>query len=370
MTQKVDMGYKDKVESSPVNTRLRDIVGGACVLRGFRLQKGSAPFTVSLVRDNFVDSAAITPSGTRVTEDADLTNVLTINFNADPANVRIDSIYMVYSYGAQNATASYTVVEGVAGSGAAAPNPNLTTHTLLGYVTVPANNVDLTSGSCVSVPYGLAGLEVAGESKFHGDATFDKPVTFSSTVTFSDGTTGGGGGTGSTGNASQMDRLSSPIMAAPGQKTFTLTSSYVPNTKTLFVFVDWVPQPPTMFAEDSTTTFSFYDGLKGGEKVWAFWIQDINLYTMVPHNHDDRYYTKQEIADRGPKFFSSTFNGTVGQVLTHSLGTTDYYIASVVPTTFTTDVGNISTAKDVNTITVYNTGSYRGTFDLVYFRNL
>lgn len=370
MTQKVDMGFKDKVESAPVNTRLLDIAGGSCVLRGFRLVKGDAPFTVTLSRGNFTTSAAITPSGARVTEDTDLTNVLSVSFNSDPSQIRIDSIYLVYTYGTENATASYAVVEGIVGSNAPAPNPNVLTHTLLGYVNVPPNSVDLLTSSFTSVPYGFAKLDVAGESNFHGPAIFEEPVTFLDTATFSDGSTGGSGGAGATGEASMMDRLANPIIATPGMTDVTLPSEYTPATKTLFVFVDWVLQPPTVYLEVDSTHFRFYDALKGGEKVWAFWIQNINLFTMVPHDHDDRYYTKQEIADRGMKVFQSTFNGTDGRVLTHNLGTLGYVVCPPTPTTLTTNVGDISVTKDLNEIRVYNSGTYRGTFDLVYFRIL
>jgi hypothetical protein len=359
VAQFIDLRYKSKVESDPLNKRFKDITG-PCVLYGFRFQKGTAAFKVSLIKSGYDVSAAISPSGAKVEEDADLIDALTIDPNPDPAVTRIDSIYMIYEYGTHTAVATYIVVPGNAGTGNAAPNPNPLTHTLLGYINVMPNSVDLKDPDSFNpLAYGLNQLEVSGPSFFHGPVVFDKPVTFS------DGTVGGGtpGGTGS----ARVVRLPVAMVATTGQKQVTLPQKYTVGSNAIFFFVDWVPQSPDVYFEVNNTTIEFHDAFKGGELLWAYWFQDLNLYTLPPHDHNDLYYQKSEIDQRRMRYFQDTMNGPTGRTLTHNLGNQNYVIAAITPTSRTTDVGQISVERRDNDMIVYNSGGYRGSFDLTYF---
>src|SRR5206468_5526365 len=76
-----------------------------------------------------------------------------------------------------------------------------------------------------------------------------------------------------------------------GDQTFALPSTYEPNTKTLWVYKDWVVQPPSEYIQDSNTTFKFIDPLKGGEKIWARWARNVALYT--PARSEERRVGKE-----------------------------------------------------------------------------
>jgi hypothetical protein len=366
VTQSIDIRFRDKVESNPVNTRFRDI-SGPCVLSGFRLIKGTTAFAISLSKDGFANSIAISPSGSRVSEDADLINILTVAPNTDTSITRVDSIYLVYVYGTNESVANYIVVPGQAGTSVPGVNPNPLTSLLLGYIHVPPNSVDLVFAECFDpIPYGFSLLEVAGPAKFHGTAVFDKPVTFSGLVTFEDGTTANGG-TGGSAGSSAVARMANPIAATLGQTQVMLPSKYTPNTNSIFVFVDWVLQSPNIYLELNETTISFYEPLKGGEQIYAYWFQQLTLYEVAPHNHDDRYYTKAQEDAKAIHYFEDYMAGITGRTLTHNIGNAaNYVILGIVPTTRSTDVGNISVDQRANDIIVYNTGSYVGPFTLSY----
>jgi hypothetical protein len=367
VTQNIDMRFRDKVESNPVNIRFRDI-SGPCVLTGFRSIKGTAAFAITLSKDGFSHSVAISPSGSRVSEDTDLVNIVSVAPNTDVSVSRVDSIYLVYVYGTHEAVASYIVVPGQAGTSVPGANPNPLTHLLLGYIHVPPNSVDLVFNECFEpVKYGFSKLNVAGESRFYETVVFDKPVTFNGLVTFEDGTSSGGGSGGGGGPSSAIARMQNPIIAAVGQTQFNLPSKYTPGTNSLFVFVDWVLQSPDIYLELNDTTISFYEALKGGEKVWAFWFQSLTLYQVAPHNHDDLYYTKQQIDTKSIHYFQDFMAGITGRILVHDIGNAaGYVILGITPTTRSTDVGDISVDKRANDIIVYNTGSYTGAFELSY----
>lgn len=367
MTQSIDIRFRDKVESNPVNTRFRDI-SGPCVLSGFRLIKGTTAFAISLSKDGFANSIAISPSGSRVSEDTDLINILTVAPNTDTSITRLDSIYLVYVYGTNESVASYIVVPGQTGTAVPGANPNPLTSLLLGYIHVPPNSVDLVFTECFDpVPYGFSALAVAGASAFHGPATFDKPVTFSSSVTFEDGTTTGGGSGGGGGTLAAVGRMPNPVEATLGQTQVVMPSKYTMGTNSMFVYVDWVLQTPNIYLELNDTTISFYEPLKGGEQIWAFWFQDLTLYQVAPHNHDDRYYTKAQEDAKAIHYFQDYMAGLTGRTLTHNIGNAaNYVILGIVPTTRSTDVGDISVDQRTNDIIVYNTGSYVGTFTLSY----
>jgi hypothetical protein len=365
VTQNIDMRFRDKVESSPINTRFRDVTG-ACVLTGFRFIKGSSAFTVTLSKDGYAYSAAIAAGGSRISEDTDLINVVTVTPNTDPTIARADSIYLVYVYGTNEAVASYIVVPGITGSSVPAANPNPLTHLLLGYIHVPPNSIDLVFAECFDhIPYGFSKLQVAGPSYFHETAVFDKPVTFNSLVTFEDGTSTGGGSGGGGGTPAAIARLPFPFIATVGQTEVTLPSKYTLGTNSLFVYVDWVLQSPEIYFELNDTKFVFYEALKGGESIWAFWFQQLTLYEVAPHNHDDRYYTRTQMDEKAIHYYSDFMAGVTGRIVVHNFGgAANYVVISVIPTTRALDVGAVSVEKRADDIIVYNTGTYTGAFEV------
>lgn len=369
MTQNIAIQFRSRARSGPLNQRFLDVTG-PCVLMGYRLQKGTTNFTINLIKDGFLTSAAVTPSGARIEETEDLIDVITITPNSHASIPRKDSIYLVYEYGTTEATATYAVVPGNQGSTTAAPIPNVMTHLLLGYVTVPAGNNPLILESVWSVPYGFSHLDVAGPSHLFGPSTFEADVTFKGNVIFEGGTTGGGGGGGggTTTQPSRFNRFANPVIATANQKRFYLPTgaTYTLGANALFVYVDWVLQPSGMYLEVDSTSFEFYQELSGGEEVFAYWVEDISLYQAAPHNHDDRYYTKSQTDSRAIRWVQDTFAGSTGRTINHTVGSTDFVILGITPTSWTTDVGDISVSKTANTIVVYNTGTYRGSFDLSY----
>lgn len=358
MAQYIDIQFQEKATSQALNQRFLDITGPS-ILTGFRLTKGTADFTISLVRGGFNSSIAVTPSGAKVEETGDLFDILSVQPNISPSSVRVDSIYLRYSFGTFKAVGEYVVVEGTT---IPAENPNKLTHLLLGYVYVQPNNEPIKPSNLISTPYGFSDLEVAGTSLFHGPVNFDKPVVFNSDVTFN-GNTGTGGGSAS---PSFIERLKAPIIATEGQTDVTLPSTYTMNTQTLFVYKNGDLVPPSEWMEVTTSSFRFFTPLEEGDKVWAFWYKGINVYSIPTHNHDDLYYRKYEIANRSVRYATDYFAGPTGRSIKHHLGTDNYIIVSVTPIEKTSDVGTISTEKRANEILVYNTGSYRGRFDICY----
>lgn len=361
MAQKVDIGYRDKARSETLNQRFKDITGPS-VARGFRLALGTNNFTVSLTKAEYTSSVAVTPSGVRIEETTDLIDIVSVEPNTETSgSPRIDSVYLVYQFGPNATGGKYVVVKG---GSVAAPNPNNTTHLLLGYVSVRPNNYPLQASDLKSVEYGFSNLKVAGVSDFFGKGTFHKEVTFKGPVTFMDGTSGGGGGSGSAGT--MIKRLSAPIISSAGQQDVTLPSAYSMNSNSLFVFLDGKQCDPTDYIESSTTTFRFHDPLEAKQEIWAFWFEGVNLFKPSDHNHDDLYYRKWEIADRSVRYLTDYFNGTSGRTLKHYLGHTNYVLLAVTPVEKTADVGVISAEKRDEEIIVYNSGSYKGKFDLTY----
>lgn len=362
MAQKIDIAYRDKAKSEPLNTRFRDITGPS-VLRGFRLQLGSGNYTVTLSRAEYLSSVAIAPSGVKVEESTDLHDIVSVDPNTNTSgSPRIDSLYLVYQFGPNSGAATYVVIKG---SDVAAPNPNPNTHLLLGYITVRPNSYPLQSADLQSTPYGFSQLNVSGKSNFSGTATFEKGVTFKGPVTFMDGTSGGSGGGGGGGSAF-IKRLPSPIISSAGQQTFTLPFEYSMNANALFVFVDGDQIDPSKYQEVSTKEFRFHDPLPAGKSVWVFAYSGINLYRAGEHNHDELYYRKWEIANKSVRYVTDYFNGSSGRTIKHYLGHQNYVIMSITPVQKTADVGIISAERRDDEIIVYNTGTYKGKFDLTY----
>lgn len=359
MAQIIDIKYQEKAKSQPLNRRFLDITGPA-VLAGFRLQKGNTDFTISLMRGGYTSSVGITPSGARIEETSDLLDRVTVRPNDLASGLaRVDSVYLRYIYGTLEAVADFVVIEG---SNVPAPNPNNKTHLLLGHIHVQINNAPIREQDITSVPYGFNKLEVAGSSTFHGPSTFEGKVKFLGDVEFPDGVGPGSGG----GSSSLIESLPMPIVATEGQTDFTLPFSYTMGTRTLFVYVNGDLIPPSEWSEVNNKTFRFYAPLTAGAKVWAWWYRGLNLYTPNDHNHDDLYYRKFEIAQRAVRHATDYFSGPNGRSIMHYLGTKEYVVVSVVPTEKTNAVGDISIEKRNDEIVVYNSGSYRGTFDITY----
>lgn len=362
MTQTIDIGFRERATSTSLNQRFRDITGPA-VLSGYRLALGSEDFSISLVRYPYSASVAIHPSGARVMEDQDVLDATMVQPNdLNTGSPRVDSIYLNYQFGVQDAVATYVVVPGTGGSNQPTPNPNSQNYLLLGYVNVPPLGAPPQVTDLTSVEIGFNTLEVANTATFHGAATFEEAVVFNKPVTFLDGTQGV-----LDPNTSFFDELPYPIVANPGDQTFTLSSTYEPNTNTIEVYKDWVIQPPTEYQQDSNTTIKFYDPMNGGEKIWMRWARNVALYTPEEHNHDDLYYRKNEINSMMPHFTNDFFAGMDGRTIYHYLGTTNYIVTPPVPTDKEADVGDISIEKTADTIIVYNTGTARSQFDLTWY---
>lgn len=362
MVQHIDIEFRERATSTPLNKRFREITGPT-VLSGFRLGLGSSEFSISLLKMDYASNVAISPSGARIEEDTDVLDAVLIEPNdLNEGNPRTDSIYMVYQFGTEDVPASYVVVPGIGGDGTPAPNPNVNTHLLLGYVTVPPLGAPPKQSDLISVNPGIHTLEVANSALFHGVSTFEKEVIFNAPVRFLSGAAGI-----EDPDASFIERLTYPIIAEPGQQEFTLPTPYLQKKNCLQVYKDWLPQPPSEYDENSPTTFKFFDPLKGGEKIWAVWYRNISFYTPTAHDHDTLYYRKNEVNNRSLHHIEDYFGGMNGRVLHHYLGTTNYVVIPPVPTDKAADIGEISIEKRANEIIVYNTGSYRGKFDLAFY---
>lgn len=362
MTQHIDIEYRERATSTAINKRFRDFTGPT-VLSGYRMKLGSEDFSISLTTGAFRSSIAITPSGARVEEDADVPDAVLVEPNdLNEGNPRVDSIYLVYQFGTENTPASYAVVPGTGGNPSPSPNPNPNTHLLLGYVNVPPLGKPPREADLQPVNMGIHSLEVANSATFYGHAMFKDEVTFEKPVRFLDGTTGA-----EDPNSSFIEKLPYPIIASPGQQEFNLPSPYTVATNSLRVYKDWVVQPPSAYHEASSTSFKFHDPLDGGEKVWAEWYRNISFYTPQRHDHDNLYYRKNEVNNRSLHHSEDYFAGQDGRVVSHYLGTTNYVVIPPVPTDKTADVGEISVEKRKDEIIVYNTGTYRGKFDIAYY---
>lgn len=362
MAQIIDTLYQKKVESAPLNKRFLDENGGASVLRGFKLTKGTTNFAISLTRNGNDRSQAVTPSGAKVEEDTDLIDQITIAPNTATSGLpRIDHVYMQYLHGSPSAKATYVVVKGTSTPPA---NPNNKTHLLLGVVRVFPNSQVLQTADLESVPQGKAALEVAGEVKVHGPATFDGEVVFNGSVTFMD--TSNGGGSGGSATNTFFDSFTSSVVATQGQTDFTTPNAYIMGKNALKVFKNGVRLPKEAVVEVSATKFRLVSPSAAGDKIFAEWYSNLNVFNVGSHNHNDLYYQKFETANRLPKTATDFFNGDIGRRVTHQLGHLNYTIIAVTPTEKSSSVGDITVVKGTNEIVVYNSGNYRGKFDLSY----
>lgn len=362
MTQFIDTLYQKKVESAPLNKRFLDANGGPSVLRGFKLAKGTSNFKVSLLRDGNDRSQAVTPSGAKVEENTDLIDQITIAPNVASSGLpRIDHVYMVYMHGSPTARASYIVVQGTSTPPA---NPNATTHLLLGSVRVYPNSQVLQSQDIQSVPQGMSSIEVAGDAEIHGGIVIDGPATFNGPVTMLDGSNGGGGG--GTGSNVFFESYSSSVIATQGQTDFTTPTAYVMGKNALLVYKNGVRVPKEGIVEVNATKFRLVNPCASGDKVFAQWYAALNVFNVGSHNHNDLYFQKFEVANRLPRTASDFFNGDIGRRVTHQLGHLNYTVTAVVPTEKSSSVGDITVDKRANEIVVYNSGNYRGKFDITW----
>ena len=364
MAQNIDFLYNEELRSREANRRFLDLTGPS-VLKGFRLEKGSTGFSITLSRAGNAKSVAISPSGAKVEEDTDLVNVVTLEPNTAGAGLpRIDGIYLVYQHGQRDARATYQVVKGE-NNNVAPQNPNINTHLLLGWVRLYPGLEPIAESEVHSVPQGFARFEVAGSSFFHGPAVFDEPVTFKASVTFEDGTEGGGGGGGST-SSTYFDRLPVALVATEGQQDITLPTSYALGKDALFVYVDGLLVEKAKVVETSDTTFRLTEPLRSGQKVNVYWYKSLATFTPQVHNHDERYYQKYEVSNRMLRTANDFFNGPLGRTVIHNLNHKNYDVIAVVPTEKTSSLGTVSVEIGANDIKVYNDGSYRGKFVLSY----
>lgn len=356
MVQLLDIRYQDEVESKPLNHRFLDI-SKPSVFRGFRLTKGTGPFDVTLSRATKHNSAAVTPSGVKVTETDDVIDAVTVAPN--PANeYRTDCVFLKYEYGRYDAVASYVVAQGI---GTAEPvNPNPATHLLLGWVSVPPRNAPLTNESFRDVPKGVKIPEMIGDTIFDGDFTITGDITI------------GGEVIGSLGQDIQgtfIEKMPRPVIVEAGQEEFETHKPYIMNSNSLFVYINDRLTMPSEILEMGPKTFRFVTPPKKGDVVWAYWFLKLELIKVEEHDHDDRYYTKEEIDKRMVIYDRGKFTGMTGTVIQHDFGGLDYSVVGIVPTQKADNVGFISVAKGDNQINVYNSGSYRGTFDIAYILN-
>lgn len=362
MTQIIDTLYQKKVESAPLNKRFLDANGGASVLRGFKLAKGTTNFAITLSRNGSDRSQAVTPSGAKVEETTDLIDQVTIAPNTAASGLpRIDHVYLRYLHGTPTAKADYVVVQGTSTPPA---NPNSTTHLFLGSVKVYPNSQVLQVADLTSAEQGKATLEVAGETTLHGPLVVEGETVFEGPVTFMDVSNGGGGGGGGTNTF--YESFPSSVVATQGQTDFTTASAYIMGKNTLEVYKNGDRIPKEGVVEVSATKFRLVNPCAAGDKVFARWYSNLNVFNVGSHNHDELYYRKFETANRIPKTATDFFNGDIGRRVTHQLGHLNYTIIAVTPIEKSSSVGDITVVKQTNEIIVYNSGNYRGKFDLSY----
>lgn len=180
MAQNILHQYNAPLVSREVNKRFSDFMGGS-ILAGFRFVMGSTPNALSLVKDTDASSVVVTWIGDRVEETTDLVDILTLSPNVT-ATDRLDSIYVVHTHGEPITAAIYVVIDGD-NAGNAAASASQTTHTLLGYVRVLANNAPLTSGCFLPNPVGLVNFQASSPATFHNTASFENNVTMQAKLT-------------------------------------------------------------------------------------------------------------------------------------------------------------------------------------------
>lgn len=134
--KKTTFGYKQTLVASILNERFGDFFGGS-ILSGFRLAKGTGNYTVSLVRENFLDSLAFTYDGVRIQETEDVIDALFVDPNTS-ASVRYDVVYAAWTLTGEVTSFSYLLIKGVPGLPAdIQKNPK--NRVALGYVRVRQN---------------------------------------------------------------------------------------------------------------------------------------------------------------------------------------------------------------------------------------
>jgi hypothetical protein len=69
--------------------------------------------------------------------------------------------------------------------------------------------------------------------------------------------------------------------------------------------------------------------------------------------------------DEDLKPTASTYNGPTGRVITHNYGHQNYIVIVMPTATPGGNLGEVYYTKANNTVTIYNSGSFRGAFDYV-----
>lgn len=356
MTQRINIRYQDEVKSRPINERFLDI-SKPSVLKGYNLKKGTGPFDITLSKGFHHLSSCVTPSGAKVSETEDLINILKVRPNKED-KPRKDAVYIKYEYGRFDAVATYLVVEGTTDSDPINPNPS--THLLLGWIEVPPRQAPLNQNSFRNVPKGIKIPELIGDTVFEGDIHFKGNVIVDGELDSSFGQDIQG---------TFIEKLPRVIRAEEGQTLIEVHKPYIMNSNSLFVYVNDILIMPNDILEMTPTTFRFSYPLKKGDRVWAFWFLKLQLIKTEEHDHDDRYYTKEELDKRFVIYDKGNFKGMKGEIIEHALEGLDYSVIGVIPTERATNIGDISVAKADDHIYVYNTGSYRGSFDIAYILN-
>lgn len=182
MAQNILHQYNAPLVSQEVNKRFSDFIGGS-ILAGFRFVAGSTSNSLSLVKGADASNIVVTWAGDRVEETTDLIDVLALSLNVTAAD-RLDSIYVAHVHGEPITPAIYVVINGD-NVGNAAALASQTTHTLLGYVRVLANNAPLTSNCYLPNPIGFVDFEASSPATFHDTVAFEKNVTMQAKLTLS-----------------------------------------------------------------------------------------------------------------------------------------------------------------------------------------
>lgn len=351
MVQNIDIKYQDEVRSKPINQRFLDITSPG-IIKGYDLELGTNPFMISLTRGIYNESSAITPSGVKVSETENLIDVLQIRPN-DTTEYRQDAVFLKYVFGRYENVAEYVVVEGI---GTRTPiNPNTGTHLLLGSVRVPPNRAAITQASLIQEKKGVRIPRLAGPSNFEGDMIINGNLTVVGDL---NSVIGGDI------QATFIEKMPNIINVERNQTTFRTHKPYIMMSNSLFVYVNSRLLHPDEVVEIDPQNFGIVSPLKEGDKVWAFWFLKMQFIKTEAHDHDDLYYRKHEIDRMTVKSFKGKFNGNTGTVVPHTLGTDNYSVVGVVATTKNSNLGIVSVVKQNDSVTVFNTGEYRGDFDI------
>lgn len=178
--------HKNPLSSVEFNKRFADGIGKS-IFRGFYFRKGTNPLDISITSDSFESSLLITKTGVRVELEEDLKDVVTLNPN-NFTSTRIDMIYVKYEHGNQEAIIEITVAEGEEDE-ALAYAESEDTHTLIGYVHLPAGTSDLANATFEYPERGIHLKDVANKVTFKDTVTFEQGISLPAPTENSQGAT-------------------------------------------------------------------------------------------------------------------------------------------------------------------------------------